>query len=292
MKFLHVTGLNAMIDDNSFRGKNPLKIIQCLSEISEITARKYIKQCKSKDAVAVEAAPAAESAPAAEGESAPAASVADSSSNEPMSEVEYERVIISEEVPNIHRAHYYNFHNTYKLWKENYPCNILYTGPDVIFFKDIAFNDKFTKFSMFNFNNYLRKSLGDFQNYLGCDLRYFPSTMDEETWKVGLEMSERWPQDPQEAWEYEGIIYNKMLWSQKNIQLSDIYFPNFLFSYRLNPISDNDPENECLIENSHSCTIHSSGIEHIPTKLTKLSELGLLDPELVTKIRTVFSEFE
>ena len=290
MKFLHVTGLNAIIDDTSFRGKNPLKIFQCLSEISETTARKYIKECKSKAAVAVEAAPVVEgeAAPVVEGE----ASVAVTSSDEPMSEVEYERVIVSEEVPNIHRAHYYNFQNTYKLWKENYPCNILYTGPDVIFFKDIAFSDKFTKFSMFNYNNYSRRSTGEFQYYLGSDLRYFPSTMDEETWKIGLEMSETWPQDPQEAWEYEGIIYNKMLWSQKNIELSDIYFPNFLFSYRLNAISDNHPENDCLIENSHSCTIHSSGIEHIPTKLTKLSELGLLDPELVTKFRTVFSEFD
>jgi hypothetical protein len=253
MKFLHATGLNVITGDyachniKSFGGKDPMKLLQCLAEISEITARTYIK------------------------------------------EDNYERIILSEEVPDIHKAHYYNLQNVYKLWKENYPCNILYTGPDIIFMKDISFSDKFTNFSMFNYANYNMKSSDGFKHFLSCDLRYFPSTMDEESWTFGLGMAEHWPRiNSEEAWNYEGIIYNKILWSQEKIELKDILYPSYCYSYRLREIDDNNIENKLTLKESQCCTINSSGKEHILYKLEKLSELELLDPQLVTKLRSVF----
>ena len=288
MKFLHVTALHTIIDEStSFKGKDPKKLLKCLSEISETTARKYIKEVKGKPAKAVSEAVAAvegETAAAVEGE--PVAVAEPVSVSDALEEPVYEKVTISEEVPDVYKAQYNTLHNTYKLWKENYPCNILYTDDDIIFFKDISFSDKFTKFSMFNMKNSYQG-----EHTLRCDVRYFPSTMDEETWQLGLEMSTQWPTNAEEAWNYETVIYNKMLWSQKNIELNDVYSPN-LYSYRLNDINDNDPENTCKLEDSQMCVLHSSGVEHIATKLTKLSEVGLLDTELVTKFTTVLSEFD
>ena len=303
MKFLHVTALHP-ITGATFKGKDPKKIFECLSEISDTTARKYLKETKGKAAnfavkpVVVEPVVVDIVESSVEGEVAVEPVVVEPVVVEPVvvepvvvepvvvEELVYEKVTISEEVSDIPKAQYNNLHNTYKLWKENYPCNILYTEEDIIFFKDVSFVDRFTKFSMFNMRN-----LYEGDHNLRCEVRYFPSTMDEKTWQLGLEMSKQWPKETQEAWNYESVIYNTMLWSQTNTGLNDVYSPN-LYSFRLNDINENNKENTSKLEDSQMCSIHSSGIEHIPTKLTKLSELGLLDTELVTKFSTVYSEFE
>lgn len=258
MKFFHVTGLNIITSDEgihsskSYNGKDPMKILKCMAEISEATARKYIK------------------------------------------EDTYERVILCDIVHNIREAHRCNIKNIYKIWKEHHPCNILYTGPDMLFLKDVSFSDKFDKFSMFNYNwpELKTKNFG-FELYFACDIRYYPHSMSQSIWDIALEMEKEWPPfGTPEGWEYEGLISNMMLWSQDDIKIKDTYYPSYTYHYKETNIEEMDILNEQKLVNAHIISLHGSRISQVYNKLKYLSDSMLLDKDLFKKFEAVKREYE
>ena len=82
--------------------------------------------------------------------------------------------------------------------------------------------NEFDKFMMFNHTS--PSSGFGFRDYFNCDVRYYPHTMSQETWDKALECSDPWEHE----WDFEQILYNKMLWSQ-NIQIQEAHRPDLAF---------------------------------------------------------------
>lgn len=139
-----------------------------------------------------------------------------------INEPEYTRIVFNGQVDHIQDVFRKSLLFLHKLWKENYPCNILYTGPDVMFFQTVSFSDKFDRFMMFNYTD-PRSGFG-FSDYFNADVKYYPSTMKEELWDIALKMEREWPSYT--FWDYEQTIWNKMLWSQ-SITLKECLNPEY-----------------------------------------------------------------
>ena len=166
----------------------------------------------------------------------------------------YDIVILSKNFDNIQDIFYNHFVEVYNLWKKNYPCNILYCGPDCIFTKDCNFFDenKNKGFAIYNYTilktmenanrvclnfidnmvhkyyrNVKSKSIIKKDNkyyltdYFNCDVRYFPATMDENLLERSFKMFKEWRKDYRKFSHGDQIIYNLMLWGQ-NINVSDV----------------------------------------------------------------------
>lgn len=121
-----------------------------------------------------------------------------------------------------------HFLEIYDLWRSE-PCNILYCDLDVIFLKPAQFFNNYDFFAMFNFTD-PPSTVDDhysltFERYFNCGVRYYPHTMKEEIWKIGLDMLANW--DPT-RWDCEQVIYNQMLWGQ-NIEPQLFYRPDLAF---------------------------------------------------------------
>ncbi len=148
--------------------------------------------------------------------------ISNTTASKHIQESEYTRIIFRGEVDHIQDVFRQSLLHLYKVWKENYPCNILYTGPDVIFVKPVSFSDTFDKFMLFNYTD-PRSGFG-FEHYFNADVKYYPSTMDEHLWDIALHMEKEWPS--YDFWDYEQTIWNKMLWAQK-IRFQDVYRPQY-----------------------------------------------------------------
>jgi len=172
----------------------------------------------------------------------------------------YERIILTGEVNHIQECFRKNLHSLYNLWKTNYPCNILYTGTDVIFLKECKFSDKFDKFMMFNHTE--PKSAFGFDNYFNADVKYYPYLMDEKLWDIALNMEINWPEynDNDYNWNYEQIIWNKMLWSQ-NLSISDCLKPEYAYQLMYYNIEQSNNFNNFDIKNAK--IIHLAGTRHL-----------------------------
>lgn len=152
--------------------------------------------------------------------------ISSASARKHIKENNYERIVLTGEVSHIQEIFRKSLKDLYALWKENYPCNILYTGSDVLFVKDVSFTDKFNKFMMFNYTD--PKSGFGFPHYFNADVKYYPATMDSSLWTIALEMEASWPS--YNEWNYEQIIWNKMMWSQGE---ECNYFLNPKYAYQL-----------------------------------------------------------
>jgi hypothetical protein len=198
-------------------------------------------------------------------------------------EPEYERVLLSGTYPIIVDAHRDNIKKLYKLWKENYPCNILYTGPDVFFLNKVKFSDKFTKFSMFNYCRPDMKHRPEygFPDYFNSDVRYFPSTMDEKLWELALEMEKNWPSYDTYlgSWDFEGHIWNKMLWSQGE---GVDYFlkPQYDFEYVFRDLQSAVEFNKMPVNEAFLFHGQGSVIENLLPKLINIKNEGCFPDEL------------
>lgn len=247
MKFFHVTGYSTITGTNTVHGQrkifnsNDYEYYKVFLDFSTETAKRFID------------------------------------------EPEYERVILSGTYPMIVDAHRDNIKKVYKLWKDNYPCNILYTGPDVFFLNKVKFSDKFTKFMMFNYCHPALKSRPElgFPHFFDSDIRYFPSTMDESLWSLALKMESEWPSYDTSygAWEFEGIIWNRMLWSQgEGVEYFLKREYDFGYAYRELQISadfNEMPVNQALILHGHG-----SGLEHLLPKLMNVRQEGCFPDDL------------
>lgn len=199
-----------------------------------------------------------------------------------LDEENYERIILSGEYNQIAEAHRDNIKKLYKLWKENYPCNILYTGPDVFFLKKVKFSDKFHDFSMFQYvqgvESNPRFGMNDF---FDSDIRYFPSTMDESLWHLALSMEERWPSYDTllGEWEFEGIIWNTMLWAQ-NKDVSHFLHPEYAFQ-GADPNFDYSVQyNKIPLEQVYLIHCHGSRLWNLYPKIEGLYKLGFFPEDL------------
>lgn len=112
---------------------------------------------------------------------------------------------------------------TREIWHNRYPINIVFTGGDVVFKRDVSFSS-FSGFQMFNYahsQQIHRSRIGDrksviggdsfFEHYLNADVRYFSHDMDKTLWEIGDSWSKDWVHG---IWEYEQDLYNAMLRAQ------------------------------------------------------------------------------
>ena len=185
-------------------------------------------------------------------------------------EENYERVILSGEVNHIQDVFRKNLHGLYKIWKDNYPCNILYTGPDVIFINKCKFSDKFEKFMMFNYTD--PKSGYGFDHYFNADVKYYPSTMDENLWNIALNMESVWPEysDDNNIWNYEQIIWNKMLWDQ-GLTISEVLKPEYAYQLVSENISVSNGFNNFDIKDTK--IIHCMGTRNFYNKKKIINDI-------------------
>jgi hypothetical protein len=99
------------------------------------------------------------------------------------------------------------------LWHRE-PCNILWVGADTFMTQPTEiFTDRFKEFRLFNYTD--PRSLKAIPHYFNDDVRYYPHTMSEETWKVGEDF---WNNTEVSAelkeWGFDQIKHNAMFWSQ------------------------------------------------------------------------------
>jgi hypothetical protein len=190
-----------------------------------------------------------------------------------INEEHYERIVLRGNVNHIQEVFKQNLLYLYNLWKHNYPCNILYTGPDVIFLKSCKFTDKFDKFMMFNYTD--PKSGFGFDNYFNADVKFYPYSMDEKLWDIALTMENNWPSYEDDkvygyAWNYEQIIWNKMLWGQQ-IQINDVLKPEYAYQFVDENINESNKFNNLDIKDAK--IVHFCGTRNLFNKYNIINKV-------------------
>lgn len=181
-------------------------------------------------------------------------------SHEQCLEGEWELVYYDGATTNIHQALRETFYKVYDLWKSE-PCNILYTDPDTLMIAPTEIFGQFDKFMMFNLTqpevfteaNRYGKS---YSMFLNAGVRYFPASMSQETWDVGLAMAENWDLTD---WNTEQIILNEMAWSQ-DITSYEMFHPDLAYQAFMIPQNSiiADAWNRCKFEDAKIIHWHSS----------------------------------
>ena len=125
-----------------------------------------------------------------------------------------------------------NWRAVYDLWHRE-PCNILAIGPDVQMVEPTKIFGEFKEFRMFNWTD--PKSYDGanpwgvkLPNFFNGDMKYYPHTMKEETWELGLKMTETWPEDntPEAKTQGErGVTDRPGTPERKEVQLSTATTP-------------------------------------------------------------------
>jgi len=132
---------------------------------------------------------------------------------------EFEFVIFDDEVDNYQQIFDKNFTNVYETWQEDGPNNILFLDTDTLVVKPVSIFGKLQHFQMFNYTDPKVLSGDDANNkyglqhphYFNAGVRYYPSGMSEEVWKLGWKYAKDWDYD---IWGTEQIIFNEMMYSQ------------------------------------------------------------------------------
>ena len=189
---------------------------------------------------------------------------------------EWEYIYISGTFETIHRALYETFVKIYEVWSDHGPCNILYTDPDTMAIAPVEIWGRFDKFMMFNYSDptcfYTKNGYNEkFEHFFNAGVRYFPASMSQETWQVGLDMLANW--DYQD-YNTEQIILNKMLWSQ-GLKLHEALIPKLAYQGQWLPRDDvwrQDLWNGCVINDSVILHLHSS--RDIDQKLALMKKIA------------------
>lgn len=162
----------------------------------------------------------------------------------------------------IHLALRHTFYEIYRIWKEHSPCNIIYTDPDTIARAPVEIWNRYDKFMMFNYSepkyfHVKNKYHAYFPHFFNAGVRYFPASMSEDTWKIGLDMAATWDLDDYNT---EQIILNRMMWSQ-GLHVSDALVPSVVYQAHWLPGLDywrQDLWNGIHINNASIIHVHSS----------------------------------
>jgi hypothetical protein len=172
----------------------------------------------------------------------------------------------AENIREVFREHFFEI---YELWKTG--CNILYVDLDVLFLKPYSVFGEHDRFMMFNYTS--PKHTKDthynitIQHYFNCGVRYYPSTMPQSCWQVGIDMINNW--NPK-RWDSEQVIYNQMMWSQ-NIDVSTALKPALAYQYINDTEASNNRFNQ--LELSEACAVHFHGTRNSKKRLAKMREL-------------------
>ena len=195
---------------------------------------------------------------------------------------DWEFIFFNKEVENIQEVFKDHFFEIYDIWKQG-DTNILYCGPDNIMMKPTEFFGKYDDFMMFNYtdpkssvepNHYNVQH----QHFFNADVRYYPSTMSQDIWDMGLEMAENWDFN---SWNTEQFILNKMLWDQPNRSLLNTIDPTiayqghqlFIEEWEQRKAYSND-WNGCDIKDAK--IIHLHGSRNAPRKFSLMEQLEKL----------------
>lgn len=170
----------------------------------------------------------------------------------------------------INQAFEQTFWEIYELWHRE-PCNILYTDIDTVAINPVdPWDIKYCQ--LFNYTN-TRGSFNEpnkhnlkFDNFFNAGVRYFPSTMSEETWAVGAELAKNWDHAQYNS---EQIVLNQMMWSQ-GVTVNQVLRSDLAYQAHLLPektVSEQDQWNGCRLQDAKIVHIHSSRNSSVGLKL-------------------------
>ena len=192
---------------------------------------------------------------------------------------DWEFIFFNKEVDNIQEVFKDHFFEIYDIWKQG-NCNILYCGPDNVMMKPTHFFGKYQDFMMFNYTDPKQSVEANHYNiqhehFFNADVRYYPSTMSQDIWDMGLEMANNWDFD---SWNTEQFILNKMLWDQEGRTLQNTLDPSVAYQGHQLFVEDWDNRkkysnewNNCDIKDAH--IIHLHGSRHAPRKHELMKQL-------------------
>jgi len=191
---------------------------------------------------------------------------------------EWEFIYITDNYDTIHQGLHRTFFEIYKIWKDNAPCNILYTDPDTMAIAPVDIWNRYQHFMMFNFsdprsfykpNKYQLK----FSHFFNAGVRYFPATMSTAIWEQGLAMANEWDFD---SYDTEQIILNHMFWNQ-GPRLSEVLLPKL--NYQAPWMDPNEMWRQDLwngVDIEECQIIHLHGSRGIEEKLRFMKSLSAL----------------
>ena len=195
---------------------------------------------------------------------------------------DWEFIFFNKEVENIQEVFKDHFFEIYDIWKQG-DTNILYCGPDNIMMKPTEFFGKYDDFRMFNYTDpksSVEPNHYDIQHkhFFNADVRYYPSTMSQDIWDMGLEMAENWDFN---SWNTEQFILNKMLWDQEGRTLENTLDPTvayqghqlFIEEWEQRKAYSNE-WNTCDIKDAQ--IIHLHGSRNAPRKYALMKQLETL----------------
>jgi hypothetical protein len=127
-------------------------------------------------------------------------------------------IIVSGEYETTEELFYEVFKRVYELWN-NEECNILCSGADVLFIKDVDIFGKYEDFTLFGPN--AGDAVIDDVPISLDSLRYFPSSMEKNIFDMGMDLwneqiSNYLSDDKKISWEFEMFVFNKMFYTQRN----------------------------------------------------------------------------
>jgi hypothetical protein len=157
------------------------------------------------------------------------------------------------------RMHMEMFNRLYKLWEEGH--NVLFVDTDTLCLNPTYIFEVFNEMRMFWNTAELKESdtyTPRFKPYLNAGVMYFPATMTQETWDVGLR------QMPFiKHWDDSQEIYNEMFRSQ----FEDNRFP-------LNPFMNFSPHVESGIAIKQALIVHFHGSKDYSATLKQMEALS------------------
>ena len=195
---------------------------------------------------------------------------------------DWEFIFFNKEVENIQEVFKDHFFEIYDIWKQG-NCNILYCGPDNIMMKPTDVFGKYDDFMMFNYTDpksSVEPNHYDIQHehFFNADVRYYPSTMSQDIWDMGLEMAENWDFN---SWNTEQFILNKMLWDQPSRTLNNTLDPSI--AYQGHQLFIEDWEQRKAYSNEWNASdikdaqiIHLHGSRNAPRKYALMKQLETL----------------
>jgi len=195
---------------------------------------------------------------------------------------DWEFIFFNKEVENIQEVFKDHFFEIYDIWKQG-DTNILYCGPDNIMMKPTDVFGKYDDFMMFNYTDpksSVEPNHYDIQHehFFNADVRYYPSTMSQDIWDMGLEMAENWDFN---SWNTEQFILNKMLWDQPSRTLNNTLDSSI--AYQGHQLFIEDWEQRKAYSNEWNASdikdaqiIHLHGSRNAPRKYALMKQLETL----------------
>jgi hypothetical protein len=116
------------------------------------------------------------------------------------------------------------------------------------------------------------------KHFFNADVRYYPSTMSQDIWDMGLEMAENWDFN---SWNTEQFILNKMLWEQDGRRIENTLDPKMAYQGHMLYLEDwegtkeySNQWNGCYLADAR--IVHLHGSRNAPKKLALMQELEKL----------------